>query len=102
MLDEKNNTIKGKPMKIDGYLKFLLTIFVMWLFLHTFMTNKYSLDYDSSTGRYSLHNHRPFGDSEDLYRIDNLTGQTHIYDVKSGGWVLIVDTGLMIVPKEKN
>lgn len=99
-------------MKIDGYLKFLLTIFVMWLFLHTFMTNKYSLDYDSSTGKYSLnqsstgrytlHNHSPFGNSEDLYRMDNLTGQTHVYDIKSGGWVLIVDTGMMIVPKEKN
>jgi len=34
--------------------------------------------------------------------MDNLTGQTHVYDIKSGGWVSIVDTGLMIVPKEKN
>ena len=78
-------------MKIDGYLKFLLTLFVIWLFFHTFTSN-----------RYSLHNHSPFGDSEYLYRMDNLTGQTHVYDIKSGGWVSIVDTGLMIVPKEKN
>jgi len=76
-------------MKIDGYFKFLLTLFVLWLFFQTVLSN-----------RYNLHN-RKIGDIDQLYRIDKLSGQTDVLDRETSCWVVIGETGKITVPKDK-
>jgi hypothetical protein len=78
-------------MKINGFLKFILIAVVVWLFYLTISWN-----------RYALHN-SSIGNSDELYRINKMTGQTHVYDNEIGGWLLLSETDYVTVsPGEGN
>ena len=72
-------------IRLGGYLQFLLTILVVWLFANSWL----------KTSRYSLHNGHL-----SLYRINEVTGEVDRYDQNANGWVKIMNSGMAYTIQE--
>ena len=68
-------------MKIGGYIQFLMTLFIAWLFYQTYTSSEYSLFNSDNVNLPTL------------YRINEATGQTDVFDAEVNGWVRILHTG---------
>ncbi len=82
----ENDTIM--KIRFGGYLQFLLTLFIAWLFYNTFFS-------------YSLIVQKTPLDRDELVRIHKATGLTEVYDNQANGWVRIQRSSLVYVVNEE-